>query len=321
MSEVLISAVLPNYNHAKLLQRSVGALANQTVLPLEIIVVDDASTDNSLDVLDSLVRQHPIVHVHRNERNLGVNASYARGLALARGNYVLMPAADDEVRPDLIKNAVQMFQQYPRAGVFSGICEWRCTASNLTWYKGTGMPARPCYLSPSDMVALAKRGKLAINGQNAVYKKDALIKAGGWLPELQWFGDWFGSYVVGFRHGMCHVPEVLSNFYLYPGSFYNADAGARAKRRAVMERLLDVMESERFADVAPCIRNSGLLGEYGWPMAKVVVGQRRHWRCLTPAFVRRIARRSAERIGRRFFPDPLAKWCLKIFYGHKAYQA
>jgi glycosyltransferase involved in cell wall biosynthesis len=293
-------------------------MANQTVLPFEILVVDDASTDNSLEVLDSLARQYPILRVSRNEKNQGVNETLRRGLALARGDHVLLAAADDEVRPNLFENVVRMFRQYPQAGVCSGICEWRCTVTGSHWYKGTGMPARPCYLSPSDMVALAKRGKLAINGQNAVYKKNALVKAGGWLPELQWFGDSFGSYVVGFRHGMCHVPEVLSNFYLYPGSFYNADAGAGAKRRAVMGRLLDVMESERFADVAPCIRNSGLLGEYGWPMAKVIAGQRRHWRCLTPAFIRHVARRSAERIGRRFFPDPLAKWCLKMFYGHKA---
>jgi glycosyltransferase involved in cell wall biosynthesis len=317
MSEILISAVLPNFNHARLLPRSVGALANQTVPPHEIIVVDDGSTDNSLEVLDTLARQYPMVRVCTNERNLGVNESYSRGLALSQGNYVLLPAADDEVRPILFENVIRMFRQYPQAGVCSGICEWRDTVTGRVWYKGVGMPNQPCFLSPADMVRLARRGKLAINSQHAVYKKAALLEAGGWLPELKWFGDWFGGYAVGFRYGMCHVPEVLSNFYLYPQSYYNADAHARAQRRAVMGLMLDYLDRAQYTDVAPRIRASGLLGEFGWPMARLVAGRPRDRKYLTPSFIWHAMRRSAELIGRRFFPDRLARWCLKVFYGRR----
>ncbi len=264
MSDPRISAIVPNFNHAQYLPRSIGALLNQPVLPHEIIVVDDGSTDRSLEVLESFARKHPIVRVCPNERNLGVNASMNRGLNLATGDYVLFPGADDEVRPGLFEHALRMFRQHPEAGVCSGICEWRSPDTGLAWFKGGGMPAG--YLSPADMVRVSRRGQLAINNQNAVFRKSALIEAGGWIPELHWFSDWFGGYVVGFRHGMCHVPEVLSNFYLHPASYYNAKASVQAERRAVMHHLLGLLESDGYADVAPLMRDSGLLGEFGWPM-------------------------------------------------------
>jgi glycosyltransferase involved in cell wall biosynthesis len=315
MPDLAISAIVPNYNHAQYLPRSIGALLDQPVLPCEIIVVDDASKDNSLEVLDGLARKHPLIRVLPNEKNLGCNASMNRAMAQAKADFVLFTAADDEVRPGVFEQHTRMLKAHPNAAISSGISEWRCMATGMKWYNGGGMPDRPCFLTPAEMSALCKRGKLAINNQSAVYSKAALTAAGGWIPEFHWFADVFADAVVGFRHGMCHVPEVLSNFYLNPGSYFNASTSAYAARRAVMHQMLEALEGPRFADVAPIVRQSGFMGSFGWPMARVVLGHRSHWPFLTSAFIRRVSRRSAEIIGRRFFPDWLARFCLKAFYG------
>src|SRR5438477_6770626 len=159
MNDPRISIIIPNYNHAQYLKRSVGALLTQSVLPSEIIVADDASTDNSLQVLEELAGQSSLVRICRNERNLGVNASMNRALTFARGDYVGFFPADDESRPGLVENVVRMFRQYPNAGLRSGISEWRCTATGLTWYNGGGMPNQHCYLTPAEMVKLSQRGR------------------------------------------------------------------------------------------------------------------------------------------------------------------
>lgn len=315
MSDPVISAIIPNFNHAQYLPRSVGSFLNQPLLPAEIIVVDDASSDNSLEVLAGLAEKHPLIRVLRNERNLGCNASMNRAMEEAKGDYVQFTAADDELRPGVFAHATRMLRQYPQAGLCSGICEWRDTRTGLSWYNGGGMPNKECYLSPAEMVELAKRGKLAINNQNTVYKKSALMEAGGWLPELHWFSDWFADCAVGFRYGMCHVPEVLSNFYLHPNSWYNAKARAHDERRAVMRVVLEYLESDRFADIAPLVAASGFMGGFGWPMVMLAARRRKHWRFLTPTFVWQAGRRSAEAFGRRVFPDWLARWILRAFYG------
>ena len=316
MSDLCISAIVPNFNHAKYLPRSLGALLNQPVLPCEILVMDDASTDNSLEVLNELARKHPLIRVCPNPKNMGCNASMNRGMEMARGDYVLFTAADDEVRPGVFEHAARMLSAHPEAAVCSGITEYRDTVSGLTWFNGGGMPKQECFLSPKAMVSLCQRGRLAINNQSAVYKKSALAAAGGWIPELHWFSDSFADAVVGFRHGMCHVPVVLSNFYLYPQSYYSAKARAHAERRAVMHRMLELLEpGGRFSEVAPLVRRSGFMGTFGWSMVRVVLSRPSHWRFLTPAFLYLAGRRSCEIIGRRFFPQWLARLCVRIFYG------
>ena len=313
MSDPGISVVVPNYNHGQFLPRSLTALANQSVPPIEILVVDDASTDDSLAVLDALARQHPLIRVCPNERNLGVQRSMNRGLALARGDYVFFSAADDEVRPGLFEQSLRLLRAHPNAGLSSGQVEWRCAATGLTWLMGTRMPDQAGYLSPAEMIALSRRGRLMISGPCAVFRKRALVEAGGWIPELRWFCDFFGAYVIGFRHGICHVPQVLANFNLSPTSYYHT-AQSRAERQDVLERLLLLLESPAYADVAPAIRASGILGTFGWPMLRVMATRRSHRHFLTPAVARRAARRGAEVIGRRFFPNWLARFALRLFY-------
>jgi glycosyltransferase involved in cell wall biosynthesis len=313
MKSASLSVVVPNYNHARFLPRCLDALLRQSVTPCEILVFDDASTDDSREVLQSLARSHPIVKVHLNERNLGVNATMNRALPMVQGEYVFFTAADDEVRPGLFEKSMPLLKKHPRAGLCTGLCEWRRTDSGDSWIMGGRMPKEPCYLSPSELVGLGQSGRLMISNPSTIYRKDALQAVGGWMTELRWFTDWFGAFTIGFRHGICHVPEVLSTFCLSPTSYYHS-AKSRDERREVMQRLLQHLESDAYADVAPLIGQSGILGAFGWPMLQLIASRKEHRRFLTPALVRRTARRSAEVAGRRFFPKWLERWCLKTFY-------
>lgn len=82
-----------------------------------------------------------------------------------------------------------------------------------------------------------------------------------------------------------------------------------------MRRILQLLESDKYADVATHIRRSGIMGPFGWPILRVILGDPKHWKYLNFAFLRRVGRRCAEVVGQRFFPNWLARLCLKIFYG------
>ena len=66
-----LSAILPNYNHGKYLNESIKALLSQTTPPHEIIVIDDGSTDNSLEVLAQIQSRNPEIRIEKNHHNLG----------------------------------------------------------------------------------------------------------------------------------------------------------------------------------------------------------------------------------------------------------
>ena len=89
-----MSIVVPNYNHGHLIGEALGAIAAQTVAPFEVIVVDDGSTDDSVERIRELAGEMPL-QLHCHPRNRGVVAAMNTGLGLVKGDFVLFSAADD----------------------------------------------------------------------------------------------------------------------------------------------------------------------------------------------------------------------------------
>ena len=106
MNEVLLSVVLPNFNHAPYLSRAIDAIATQDSPPDEIIVVDDASSDGSREVLVECQRRNANLIILFNPRNLGALLSLQRGLEVAKGRYVYFAAADDQILPGFFSSAI-----------------------------------------------------------------------------------------------------------------------------------------------------------------------------------------------------------------------
>lgn len=129
-----LSVILPVYNVANYLNRSINSLLNQTLKDLEIILVDDGSTDSSGEICDEYVRKYPekIKCIH--QRNKGVSAARNAGLDIAQGKYIgfLDPDdfADEDMYEFLYRGAVET-----NADIVA--CSWRdCFANETTGYAG-----------------------------------------------------------------------------------------------------------------------------------------------------------------------------------------
>lgn len=99
-----LSVIMPNYNDASHIAISLKAICKQSYPPVEVIVVDDGSTDNSIAIVEEVIKQYPFVKLLRNEKNQGVNYTVNRGARDARGDYIFFPAANDIVYPGFLKN-------------------------------------------------------------------------------------------------------------------------------------------------------------------------------------------------------------------------
>jgi glycosyltransferase involved in cell wall biosynthesis len=313
MAKPSITVVVPNYNHAQFLPRCLSAILAQTWSPDEVLVIDDASTDNSREVLADFQSSHPTVRVLHNETNLRVNRTLNRGLELARSDFVFFTAADDEVRPGLLEASLNLLQQHPTAGLSNALCEWRSPTDGMSWISGLGMPNQPAYLSPNELTLLARRGRLTLAGPSAVYRRSALLETGGWIPDLNWFSDWYGAYVTAFRDGVCHVPEVLSVFNLSPTSYYHSNRSP-TERRETLSFLFGLLTSKTPPEVTARIAASGMLGGFGPLALRVALAHPARRQFLNWPFAKAIARRSAEIFGRRWLPRAAARACLKLFF-------
>ncbi|MDF1561378.1 MAG: glycosyltransferase family A protein [Bacteroidales bacterium] len=109
-----ISVVIPLYNKKETVLRALDSVLNQTVLPEEIIVVNDGSTDGSEQVVAQL--DHPLIRLV-SQSNQGVSAARNRGVAEAKNEWIAFLDADDEWLPEFFQTITELHENYPDCSV------------------------------------------------------------------------------------------------------------------------------------------------------------------------------------------------------------
>ena len=258
------------------------ALATQSVPADEIIVVDDASTDNSLEVLQGLARQYPLVKVYRNPVNLNVAGAVSRGIDLASGQFVYLASADDEVMPGFFKRTLPLLARHPEAGLCAGICRMIDMDGNLSYEFGRNITGVPCFLSPQQVVQLVRQDRFLVFGTAVLWRRDAMLRAGKYHAALRWHSDWFPMFALAFRHGLCFVPEVLAEFRSRPSGLSNSgmkNLKIQLESCAPLwtcSTALKTRTSPRFS------ASSGALASFGKEMLWLVLAHRRYWKNINP---------------------------------------
>jgi len=255
----MITAVIANYNHAGYLPRCLSALLAQTVPATEILVVDDASTDGSLAVLDDFARRNATVRVIRNEQNLGVCGAFNRGIAEAKGRYCFLGAADDYTLPTLFEKLSAALAAHPHAGVAFGYDSHKHGEDGPLIENPSGWCDRPTFFPPADV---ATNLRCNLPGHAILIDTADLRAVGGFRSELRWYSDWFAWLVTAFRRGAVHVPECLSVRVLLPQA-YSVKPKPRDVHTEVLGKVFDLLRSPDFADVAGFFRASGAMSYFG----------------------------------------------------------
>jgi len=98
-----VSVIIPVYNTAKYLQEAIASISNQTLVDLEIIAINDGSTDNSLEVLKTIAENESRLQIINCEQNVGVSICRNKGLEVARGEYIYFFDSDDLLEPNCLE--------------------------------------------------------------------------------------------------------------------------------------------------------------------------------------------------------------------------
>ena len=115
--EELISVVVPVYNKKEYLRKCIDSILAQTYTYLEVILVDDGSTDGSSEIVDEYELHDKRVRVVHKE-NGGLSSARNRGIKEARGKYVGFVDADDYIEKDMYANLCKAYKDYPDEPIF-----------------------------------------------------------------------------------------------------------------------------------------------------------------------------------------------------------
>jgi glycosyltransferase involved in cell wall biosynthesis len=217
--EKLLSVVIPHYNQRDFLPRAVASVLHGEACDLEIIIVDDGSTDDSEPVLAALETASPLIKVIRCEVNRGVAAALNTGLAAARGHYVTFLGADDLVLPNLYAPLSRALNDHPTAAL-------GCSQLAIFGSDGSIRGVRPItppsfhaeYLDPQTIRDRIQRTDHWISSTTAVFRTGLLRAAGGFDPALGVFCDIIVARLLAFQYGFVYLPGIRAAFRVDAGT-------------------------------------------------------------------------------------------------------
>ena len=159
MTKPLISVIIPAYNHAMYVGSTINSIMAQDYANIELIIIDDGSRDNTLEVIESMRErcEQRFVRFHvETQENQGTCTTLNKLISLSKGEYVLLIASDDELLPNAVASLVEKMEQTPDAGLVTGrnvimdsegkACFWDESRNNVY------IPEKAKYLSFSDFL-------------------------------------------------------------------------------------------------------------------------------------------------------------------------
>lgn len=249
------TAIIPNRNHADELRISLEAVATQTRPFEEIIIVDDASTDHSLEVIGEFCRRFPRIRLLRNERLMGVALTVSRALAEVRTPYVIMASADERLSVDMHETLRGAIDRHPDAKVAVGrYAQWFPHLDNKVIEHGPDSDLGMWFLSrqearfitPLAFRTLLKERFVWLPTTAALFRREVLIEVGGYDPSLRWHSDWFAIYAIALRHGFCAIDRTVGLFRVSEHSYSQVGMQNRKMQREVVLAIQKKLHSPGF---------------------------------------------------------------------------
>jgi len=219
----LVSVIVPNYNHASYLQRRLDSIYTQSYKNFEVILLDDASTDHSLSILQDYAKRYPDrTRLFKNEQNSGSPfKQWRKGLAAARGALIWIAESDDECDADFLES---LLPQFSNPAVRLAFCQTLfINQEGLSiWSTKEYLHQFGTTLWDSDFVASAAQlvervwlsRNIIANVSSAVFRRPASLHAldfEDW-DTLKVCGDWM-FYLHIIRGGLVAYNQKLLNRY------------------------------------------------------------------------------------------------------------
>lgn len=198
------SVIIPLYNKQSEIGRTIESVLAQSVVPHEIVVVDDGSTDRSAEIVESF--HSPLIKLIR-QSNAGECAARNRAMAEATGDYYALVDADDAWKPDFLKTIAGLIEQYPDCGIYS-------TGFDVINTDGR-TPGRTIAVRGvvDNFFRQSMTRFVSIPSASVLWSK-AVRELGGFPEGMRLGGDQYMWTKIASRYRVCFTPERMTDYYM-----------------------------------------------------------------------------------------------------------
>jgi len=205
VEEKLVSVVIPLYDRGDYIGEAIDSLLCQTYENIEIIVVDDCSTDEGRSVVESY--RYDRVKLIKNKKNMGISYTRTRGLKVAGGEYIALLDSDDIAMPHRIAKQVKYLEENPMVGVVGSnrieFCDGKETGISKHWLEAGEIKVALLFDMPMSNPSLMMRRKII---EEFCYDSDYVVAE-----------DYEFLYRVSKKWDIANIEEPLIKYRIHSG--------------------------------------------------------------------------------------------------------
>jgi glycosyltransferase involved in cell wall biosynthesis len=187
---VSVDVAIPNYNYGRYLRGCIESVLAQDIEALRVLIIDNASTDDSAEVARELAREDPRVEIRIREKNLGAAASFNEAVEWAAADYFLLLCSDDYLVPGSLRRASTFMRDHPDVHLTYGVCRRdppglirqrvKPAREEGTWRVRSGS---------AFVEMLCRLVANPVSGPTAVVRTEVQKRVGYYRPELRYTND------------------------------------------------------------------------------------------------------------------------------------
>lgn len=211
MCSHIVSVILPVFNGEPWVLDAIRSIQQQTFSDWELIILDDGSTDRSLEICQACASQDQRIRVYANGTNLGLARTMNKLVKMAKGKYIAVQEQDDISMPERFAREVALLDSHPEVGLVSGVAAWLDDAGNIfNYFPGRLYRREPYPEKRSDMVAYLYTEQCKVVNAACMFRRQILDDvAGPFDEEARLSIDWQFFIHVAHKYRIAGIPDVL----------------------------------------------------------------------------------------------------------------
>lgn len=267
---------MPNYNHGHLIEVAITSIMSQNPTPFEIIIIDDASTDNSKEVINNLSRKVGNIKTIFLSANVGPIAAARLAFDDVEGDLIHFAAADDEIEAGAYGILTSALENYPEAAFASGLVK-------VIDRKGASLKpllvpsSQLIYFKPSVVKKKLKYSDNFILTMTCLFRVEHIKKLGFFDPNLESMSDGIFARKLALKFGFVFIPEILYSWNRDENGLSQKANKDVSKFFIILEKIAVEMEKDdiyprwylrkflarlHFSNIVVLIKNANLIDEY-----------------------------------------------------------
>lgn len=224
-----VSICIPVYNGERFIASAIASVLEQTFEEFEIVVVDNASTDNTGEI----VRQFddPRVRLVRAQEHVSAVANWNRATALCNGRYVKLLCADDALEPTCLERQFTALERHPQACLAAGLRDI-IDETGRPLIRARGLAGMVGFVPGHEAIARSVRRGTNVLGEPAsvLIRNETMQAAGPWSGNLPYMIDLELYFRLLDRGGLVAIQESLAVFRVHGSSWSTSIARQQAKQ-------------------------------------------------------------------------------------------